>query len=150
MHRAEIDIKPSCMQMFKDIGHRSRRASPVYDGPSRTCRPASAHHLFGWRTFTQRRWSDQRPVGAGAGLVHVGVGDHMAHYHVNASVPKTLIAVSDRYVARTEQAGHAGKQGAAELLDTIISPETRARLRRRAGSEHRSRHRTLRAADFHL
>ena len=34
-----------------------------------------------------------------------GVGDHMSHYNVNASVPKTLIQFLIRWVADTDQLG---------------------------------------------
>jgi NAD+ synthase (glutamine-hydrolysing) len=52
-----------------------------------------------------------------------GVGDHMAHYHVNASVPKTLIQYLMRYVARTGQLGAQVGKVLDEVLDTPISPE---------------------------
>ena len=52
-----------------------------------------------------------------------GVGDHMAHYHVNASVPKTLIQYLIRYVARTSQLGPAVSAVLQDVLDTPISPE---------------------------
>ncbi|HXE14599.1 MAG TPA: hypothetical protein VN633_20905, partial [Bryobacteraceae bacterium] len=52
-----------------------------------------------------------------------GVGDHMSHYNVNASVPKTLMAHVVRWVA---QARHSGDDLGLTLLDilaTKISPE---------------------------
>jgi NAD+ synthase (glutamine-hydrolysing) len=52
-----------------------------------------------------------------------GVGDHMAHYHVNASVPKTLIQHLIRYVARTGQLGADAGRVLLDVLDTTISPE---------------------------
>jgi NAD+ synthase (glutamine-hydrolysing) len=55
-----------------------------------------------------------------------GVGDQMAHYNVNASVPKTLIQHLLRYVARTVATTPEGKETARALEDVLateISPE---------------------------
>src|SRR5262249_26918746 len=52
-----------------------------------------------------------------------GVGDHMAHYHVNASVPKTLIQYLIRYVARTQQLGPSVSAVLHDIFNTVISPE---------------------------
>jgi NAD+ synthase (glutamine-hydrolysing) len=43
-----------------------------------------------------------------------GVGDHMSHYNVNASVPKTLISHLVRWVA---ESGVIGRSDAQVLLD---------------------------------
>ena len=53
----QIDIRPSCEQMLKDIGHPTRGARRSTTSPSRTCRPASAPATCsGWPTSTAR-WS---------------------------------------------------------------------------------------------
>jgi NAD+ synthase (glutamine-hydrolysing) len=52
-----------------------------------------------------------------------GVGDHMSHYSVNASVPKTLISHLVRWVADTGQVVEEGKDVLLAVLDTDISPE---------------------------
>nr|NIR32592.1 NAD(+) synthase [Gammaproteobacteria bacterium]NIR85867.1 NAD(+) synthase [Gammaproteobacteria bacterium]NIU07028.1 NAD(+) synthase [Gammaproteobacteria bacterium]NIV53523.1 NAD(+) synthase [Gammaproteobacteria bacterium]NIV76040.1 NAD(+) synthase [Gammaproteobacteria bacterium] len=52
-----------------------------------------------------------------------GVGDHMAHYHVNASVPKTLVQYLLRWVIHTEELGHEASVLLKEILETPISPE---------------------------
>jgi NAD+ synthase (glutamine-hydrolysing) len=53
-----------------------------------------------------------------------GVGDHMSHYNVNASVPKTLIAHLVRWVAETNAIGtNAVADVLIRILDTEISPE---------------------------
>jgi len=52
-----------------------------------------------------------------------GVGDHMSHYAVNASVPKTLISHLVRWVAETQQIGNTGSEVLLKILDTDISPE---------------------------
>ena len=53
-----------------------------------------------------------------------GVGDHMSHYNVNASVPKTLIQFLVRWAIETDQFGAGNRRGARRsILDTAISPE---------------------------
>ena len=52
-----------------------------------------------------------------------GVGDHMSHYNVNASVPKTLIQHLIRWVAGTGRLGADASATLHEILATPISPE---------------------------
>jgi NAD+ synthase (glutamine-hydrolysing) len=47
----------------------------------------------------------------------------MAHYHVNASVPKTLIQYLVGHVAAAQQLGAQASRVLREVLDTEISPE---------------------------
>jgi NAD+ synthase (glutamine-hydrolysing) len=56
------------------------------------------------------------------GYTTYGVGDHMAHYSVNASVPKTLIQELIRWAVRTTEFG-ALRDVLASILATTISPE---------------------------
>jgi NAD+ synthase (glutamine-hydrolysing) len=52
-----------------------------------------------------------------------GVGDHMSHYNVNASVPKTLIKHLVRWVAEQGLLGEEGSHVLREILATEVSPE---------------------------
>jgi len=52
-----------------------------------------------------------------------GVGDHMSHYAVNASVPKTLVQHLVRWVADTERLGSQASEVLRDILATRISPE---------------------------
>jgi len=52
-----------------------------------------------------------------------GVGDHMAHYHVNASVPKTLLRFLIGRVARTDALGREVSAVLDDVLATEVSPE---------------------------
>jgi NAD+ synthase (glutamine-hydrolysing) len=49
-------------------------------------------------------------------------GDHISHYHVNASVPKTLVRFLVRGVA-DELAGSPAQKALYDILETPISPE---------------------------
>jgi NAD+ synthase (glutamine-hydrolysing) len=50
-------------------------------------------------------------------------GDQLSHYHVNVSVPKTLVQYLLRWVADEELAGSPAQDVLGDVLDTPISPE---------------------------
>ena len=121
----EIDIKPSCMQMLNDIAHPFAQGKPVYDVTFENVQAGErTSHLFRLANLHGAPvvgTSDLSELALGWSTY--GVGDHMAHYHVNASVPKTLIQYLIRYVARTDQLGQAASSVLLDVLDTPISPE---------------------------
>lgn len=122
---AEIDIRPSCLQMFKDIGHPFHDGEPVYDITFENVQAGErTSHLF--------RLANQHGalvLGTGdlselaLGWCTYGVGDHMSHYNVNASVPKSLIQHLIRWVIDSEQFDHRAATVLQSILDTEISPE---------------------------
>jgi NAD+ synthase (glutamine-hydrolysing) len=57
------------------------------------------------------------------GWATYGVGDHMSHYNVNVSVPKTLIQYLIRWVAASGELDTATAQVLAAIVETEISPE---------------------------
>ena len=121
----EIDIRPSCIKMFKDIGHPFSRDEKVYDITFENVQAGErTSHLF--RIANLR---EGLVVGTGdlselaLGWCTYGVGDHMSHYNVNASVPKTLIQYLIRWVADTELFDRMTSDILLDILDTEISPE---------------------------
>jgi NAD+ synthase (glutamine-hydrolysing) len=50
-------------------------------------------------------------------------GDHISHYHVSASVPKTLVSFLVGWVADEEMAGTPAQKVLYDILKTPISPE---------------------------
>ncbi|OGO37891.1 MAG: NAD(+) synthase [Chloroflexi bacterium RBG_16_57_8] len=50
-------------------------------------------------------------------------GDHISHYHVNCSVPKTLVRYLVRWVADEEMADSPARKILYDILETPISPE---------------------------
>jgi NAD+ synthase (glutamine-hydrolysing) len=121
----ELDIRPSCLQMLKDIGHPYANGEQVYDITFENVQAGErTSHLF--RIANLHKGI---VVGTGdlsemaLGWCTYGVGDHMAHYNVNASVPKTLISHLVRWVAETGAIGVTGSQVLHDVLDTEISPE---------------------------
>jgi NAD+ synthase (glutamine-hydrolysing) len=121
----ELDIRPACLQMLKDIGHPYAEGKPVFDTTFENVQAGErTSHLF---RLANRHGA---PVIGTSDLSELalgwctyGVGDHMAHYHVNASIPKTLIQYLVRWVADTRQLGDEASVVLADVLDTIISPE---------------------------
>ncbi|MEA5113893.1 MAG: NAD(+) synthase [Geobacteraceae bacterium] len=122
---SEIDIRPSCLQMLKDIGHPFYEGKPVYDVTFENVQAGErTSHLF--RLANQYGGlvvgtSDLSELALG--WCTYGVGDHMAHYHVNASVPKTLIQYLIRWAAQSHQLGTAVSPVLEDILETEISPE---------------------------
>ncbi|MGE5622922.1 MAG: NAD(+) synthase [Bacillota bacterium] len=122
---SEIDIRPSCLQMLKDIGHPYAEGEENYDVTFENVQAGErTSHLFRLANF-----HNGIVIGTGdlselaLGWCTYGVGDHMSHYNVNASVPKTLIVHLVRWVAETGQIGATGADVLLNILDTDISPE---------------------------
>ena len=121
----EIDIKPSCEQMLADIGHPYARGEPVYDIAFENVQAGErTSHLFRLANY-----HGGFVVGTGdlselaLGWSTYGVGDHMSHYNVNASVPKTLIKHLVRWVAASGSIERGDDPVLDEILATTISPE---------------------------
>lgn len=121
----EIDIRPSCLQMLRDLGHPFARGEPVYDVTFENVQAGErTSHLF--RIANQR---GALVVGTGdlselaLGWCTYGVGDHMSHYNVNASVPKTLVQYLIRWVIATRQFPEATSAVLRSIVETEISPE---------------------------
>ena len=121
----EIDIRPACMQMLKDIGHPFATGKQVFDVTFENVQA-------GQRTSTLFRLANLRRalvVGTGdlselaLGWCTYGVGDHMSHYNVNASVPKTLVQYMIRWAAASDIFGLKASAVLYDILDTEISPE---------------------------
>jgi NAD+ synthase (glutamine-hydrolysing) len=121
----ELDIRPSCMQMLKEIGHPFAEGQKIYDIAFENVQAGErTSHLF--RIANMK---DAIVVGTGdlselaLGWCTYGVGDHMSHYNVNASVPKTLIQHLIRWVARSVLFSKETSEILFDILDTEISPE---------------------------
>jgi NAD+ synthase (glutamine-hydrolysing) len=121
----EIDIRPSCMQMLRDLGHPFSRDERVYDVTFENVQAGErTSHLFRLANF-----HNGMVLGTGdlselaLGWCTYGVGDHMSHYNVNASVPKTLIQHLLRWVISSHQFDAETSAVLESILDTEISPE---------------------------
>ena len=121
----EIDIRPSCRQMLADLGHPFAEGVAQYDITFENVQAGErTSHLF--------RLANHHGgivVGTGdlselaLGWCTYGVGDHMSHYNVNASVPKTLIKHLVRWVAGAGVLDAAGSEVLRAIVATEVSPE---------------------------
>jgi NAD+ synthase (glutamine-hydrolysing) len=121
----ELDIRPSCLQMLRDLGHPFAEGRKVYDVTFENVQAGErTSHLFRLANL-----HNGLVVGTGdlselaLGWCTYGVGDHMSHYAINASVPKTLIQHVIRWVAQGERLGPEVSEVLLEILATDISPE---------------------------
>jgi len=121
----EIDIRPSAQQMLEDLDHPFSHGKEVYDITFENVQAGErTSHLFRLANFHKGL-----VVGTGdlselaLGWTTYGVGDQMAHYNVNASVPKTLIQHLLRWSIASHQFNEATSVTLQSILDTEISPE---------------------------
>lgn len=121
----EIDIRPAARQMLADMGHPFAEGEAVYDVTFENVQAGlRTDYLF--RLANQKR---ALVVGTGdlselaLGWCTFGVGDHMSHYNVNASVSKTLIQHLIRFVAHEPDMRGEIADILEAILATEISPE---------------------------
>lgn len=115
----EINIAKGVLQQLKDIGHDGIKDDTVYENSQARYRTLTlmdkanqinglvigtgdlSEIALGWNTYT---------------------GDHIAHYNVNCSVPKTLVKYLVKWVAET-QVDKKTANILEDILATPISPE---------------------------
>ncbi len=121
----EIDIRPSCMQMLKDLRHPFAEGKPVYDITFENVQAGErTSHLFRLANHNHGMVLGTGDLSEQAlGWATYGVGDHMSHYNVNTSVPKTLIQYLIRWVINTRQFDEETGAVLQSIVDTEISPE---------------------------
>ena len=121
----ELDITDTARLMLKNLGHPFSAGEPVYDITFENVQA-------GLRTDYLFRAANQRGgivLGTGdlselaLGWCTYGVGDQMAHYNINAGVPKTLIQHLIRWVVSSKQFDDEVKSVLLDVLDTEITPE---------------------------
>ena len=144
----EIDIRPSCEQMLRDIGHPYARGEKVYDITFENVQAGErTSHLFRLANL-----HDAIVIGTGdlselaLGWATYGVGDHMSHYSVNASVPKSLIRFLLALGDRDQAVRRRGERGPAVGDRHRDLARARPRGRRRALAGLREQRRPVRAA----
>jgi NAD+ synthase (glutamine-hydrolysing) len=122
---AELDIRPSAMQMLRDLGHPAANGEPQYDVTYENVQAGErTSHLFRLANH-----HGALVLGTGdlselaLGWSTYGVGDQMSHYNVNASVPKTLIRFLLRWAISADLFGSDANEVLTSVLETAISPE---------------------------
>jgi NAD+ synthase (glutamine-hydrolysing) len=115
----QININRSAQSHLKDLGHAGHEDIVFENVQAR------------YRTeFFFNKANGINGINLGTGdLTEVALGwstfsgDQTSHYHVNVSVPKTLVKYLVRWVADEEQTDKAAQKALYDVLDTPISPE---------------------------
>jgi len=116
-----VDITRTCKAHMDDLGHDGSEDVVFENIQAR------------YRTeFLFNRANGLKAILLGTGdLTEIALGwstfsgDHMSHYDINVSVPKTLVRYLIRWVADEELAGSPAQKILRDVLDTPISPELR-------------------------
>src|SRR5512135_1334302 len=121
----EIDIRAAAQLMLERIKHPAAKGKRVYDVTYENVQAGErTSHLFRLANL-----HGALVLGTGdlselaLGFTTYGVGDHMSHYNVNASVPKTLIQHLVRWLVRTTQFDVRTTAVLDRIVNTRISPE---------------------------
>ena len=121
----ELDIRPACSRMLSDIAHPAADGANEYDVTYENVQA-------GQRTSTLFRLANRHKglvLGTGdlselaLGWTTYGVGDHMSHYNVNGSVPKTLIQYLLRWQTVPGRVDEDTCNVLIDIINTEISPE---------------------------
>jgi NAD+ synthase (glutamine-hydrolysing) len=121
----ELDIRPAAELMLSDLGHPAADGAAVYDITYENVQAGERTSYL----FRLANYHGGLVLGTGdlselaLGWATYGVGDQMSHYHVNASVPKTLIQFMIRWAIDTDQFGADVNEVLDSVLNTEISPE---------------------------
>jgi NAD+ synthase (glutamine-hydrolysing) len=114
-----VSITRTCRSHLKDLEHDGRE-DVVFENVQARYR----NEFF----FNKANQLDGIVLGTGD-LTEIALGwctfagDHISHYHVNASVPKTLVRFLVRWVADEELASSPAQKVLYDILKTPISPE---------------------------
>ena len=114
-----VDLQRSCLSHFKDLDHEEQEDVVFENVQAR------------YRTeFLFNKGNELHAIVLGTGdLTEVALGwstfsgDQLSHYHVNCSVPKTLVQYLVRWVADEELARTPASKVLYDILATPISPE---------------------------
>ncbi|MCC8018288.1 MAG: NAD(+) synthase [Rikenellaceae bacterium] len=115
----EVDIRPACLQHFKDIGLDPGDRGVAYENSQARERTQILMDIANVTGGIVVGTGDLSELALGWATYN---GDQMSMYGVNSSVPKTLV----RYLvgwAATTGVGRDAARWLADILDTPISPE---------------------------
>lgn len=114
-----IDIKDSCLQHFKDIGHNKDVHDVTYENVQARERTQILMDVANKEGALVVGTGDLSEIALGWSTYN---GDHMSMYSVNSGVPKTLVRHIINWYAENE-ADEPIKRILLDILDTPISPE---------------------------
>ena len=114
-----VDIGPAVRQHFIDIGQAEDRYDVTYENAQARERTQVLMDLANQTGGMVVGTGDLSELALGWATYN---GDHMSHYGVNASIPKTLVRHMVKYVADTEE-NAALSAVLYDILSTPVSPE---------------------------
>ncbi len=142
-----IDITKTCESHLKDLEHDGLAEDVVFENAQARYRTEflfnKANQLGGIVLGT----GDLTEIALGWCTF---AGDHISHYHVNASVPKTLVRFLVRWVADEELADSAVQKVLYDVIDTPISPELQRPKKGRIAQKSEDIIGPVELADFYL
>ena len=131
-----IDIRPACLQHFRDIGHPAAILEKEEFESLQESQQREVADLVFQNVQARERKQILLDRAGMIGAIEIGTsdltelalgwctfnGDHISNYHINAGIPKTLIRYLIEYVAET-QFDDPVKSVLKDILRTPISPE---------------------------
>ncbi|ERI95599.1 NAD+ synthase [Clostridiales bacterium oral taxon 876 str. F0540] len=115
----EVNIVPSCLQHFKDIGHDASIHDITYENVQARERTQILMDLANKEGGILVGTGDLSELALGWATYN---GDHMSMYSVNCSIPKTLVRYLVKYAALSEM-DKKTSDILLDILDTPVSPE---------------------------
>lgn len=115
----EIDIKASCLQHFRDIGHDPKVYDVTYENVQARERTQILMDIANKEGGIVVGTGDLSELALGWSTYN---GDHMSMYSVNCSIPKTLVRTLVKWFAENIAAEETARI-LESIVDTPISPE---------------------------
>ena len=127
-----IDIKPSCLQHFKDIGHDAAKLDVTYENVQARERTKILMNLANKEGGIVVGTGDLSEIALGWSTYNA---DHMSMYAVNCDIPKTLVRhvvawyadhvqeLMGECAANSQDSAKALADVLRDILDTPVSPE---------------------------
>lgn len=116
----EIPIQKAVLQHFSDIGQDPTLRDAAYENSQARERTQILMDIANMENGIVVGTGDLSELALGFATYN---GDHMSMYGVNAGVPKTLLRVIIRWLARSERFPAPIPEILADILNTPISPE---------------------------
>ncbi|MCR4394388.1 MAG: NAD(+) synthase, partial [Dehalococcoidales bacterium] len=115
----EVSIVRTCTSYLKDLGHEGD-TDVVFENAQARYRTGFLFNKANEFTAIMLGTGDLTEVALGWSTF---AGDQVSHYHINVSVPKTLVRYLVRWVADEEMASSPAQKVLYDILATPISPE---------------------------
>jgi NAD+ synthase (glutamine-hydrolysing) len=115
----EVDIRPACLQHFRDIGHDPDLHDLTFENTQARERTQILMDIANQEDGLVVGTGDLSELALGWATYN---GDHISMYGVNAGVPKTLVRHLVRWVAEY-RSDEATRHVLLDVIDTPVSPE---------------------------